>query len=243
VYVNRMAFDHQPVVLDAVYPVQVIVPPADHPNSNLANLTITSAPPPVYSPSIIDQPKRSDQPSVTGFQATTFCPGLWSGKDWTTAGDNPQTKYLYIPANENLCGRIVGRPITYAAGRGFTGATNVLLVMDLERPERFLGMHWFNPPEWIPGVEVVPAIATDSGVVRRVVEFLRALGKRPAVVGAGVGFIANRLQSALFCEALRCVEDGLAGDWHTRNRPDARVGAPGWFGKLRHPPALYPKTV
>jgi alcohol dehydrogenase (cytochrome c) len=35
---------------------------------------------------------------------------------------------IYIPANENLCGRIVGRPVTYAAGRGFTGATSVLLV-------------------------------------------------------------------------------------------------------------------
>jgi 3-hydroxybutyryl-CoA dehydrogenase len=80
----------------------------------------------------------------------------------------------------------------------------------LGRPERFLGMHWFNPPEWTPGVEVVPAPATDSAVVERVVEFLRALGKRPAVVAAGVGFVANRLQMALFCEACRCVDEGLA---------------------------------
>jgi 3-hydroxybutyryl-CoA dehydrogenase len=71
-------------------------------------------------------------------------------------------------------------------------------------------MHWFNPPEWTPGVEVVAAPATDAAVVQRVVDFLRALGKAPAVVGATVGFVANRLQNALLCEAVRCVEDGIA---------------------------------
>ena len=35
---------------------------------------------------------------------------------------------IYIPANENLCGRIVGRPVTYAAGKAFTGATSTLLL-------------------------------------------------------------------------------------------------------------------
>jgi 3-hydroxybutyryl-CoA dehydrogenase len=80
----------------------------------------------------------------------------------------------------------------------------------LQRPERFLGMHWFNPPEWTPGVEVVAGARTDPAVVERVVEFLRALGKAPAVVKDSTGFVANRLQMALFCEAMRCVEDGVA---------------------------------
>jgi 3-hydroxybutyryl-CoA dehydrogenase len=43
-----------------------------------------------------------------------------------------------------------------------------------------------------------------------VVEFLRVLGKAPAVVRPGVGFVANRLQMALLCEAVRCVQDGTA---------------------------------
>jgi 3-hydroxybutyryl-CoA dehydrogenase len=80
----------------------------------------------------------------------------------------------------------------------------------IERRGRFLGMHWFNPPEWTPGVEVVPVEETDPQVVERVVEFLTAIGKRPAVVSPSVGFIANRLQMALLCEAVRCVEEGLA---------------------------------
>src|SRR5918994_570847 len=92
--------------------------------------------------------------------------------------------------------------------------TSSLPINDLSafvgRPEHFCGMHWFNPPEWTPGVEVIPAATTAPEVVERLVEFLRRIGKRPAVVGDGPGFVANRIQNALFLEALRCVEEGLA---------------------------------
>jgi 3-hydroxybutyryl-CoA dehydrogenase len=84
------------------------------------------------------------------------------------------------------------------------------LAKPVEPRGRFLGTHWFNPPEWTPGVEVIPAAATDPEVVERVMGFLRGIGKRPAVVGDGPGFVANRIQNALFLEALRCVEEGLA---------------------------------
>ena len=63
----------------------------------------------------------------TGREAE-FCPSHWGGKNWPPVAFSPKTRMIYIPANENLCGRIVGRPITYAAGRGFTGATSVLLI-------------------------------------------------------------------------------------------------------------------
>jgi 3-hydroxybutyryl-CoA dehydrogenase len=92
--------------------------------------------------------------------------------------------------------------------------TSSLPINDLsefvERPGRFCGMHWFNPPEWTPGVEVIPATTTAPEVVEQLVEFLRGIGKRPAVVGDGPGFVANRIQNALFLEAVRCVEEGLA---------------------------------
>jgi 3-hydroxybutyryl-CoA dehydrogenase len=80
----------------------------------------------------------------------------------------------------------------------------------VKRPERFLGTHWFNPPEWTPGVEVIPAQTTDPGVVEKVMGFLTDIGKRPIVVRSGPGFVANRIQNALFLEAVRCVEEGLA---------------------------------
>ena len=80
----------------------------------------------------------------------------------------------------------------------------------LRHPQRFLGMHWFNPPEWTPGIELIPAQRTDPQAVAQARSFLQAIGKRPIVVGSGPGFVANRIQMALFREALSCVEDGLA---------------------------------
>lgn len=80
----------------------------------------------------------------------------------------------------------------------------------VERKERFLGLHWFNPPEWTPGVEVIPSAHTDPAIVKRAREFLLAIGKKPAAVASGPGFVANRIQFALFREALACVEEGLA---------------------------------
>ncbi|MGH2894498.1 MAG: 3-hydroxyacyl-CoA dehydrogenase family protein, partial [Solirubrobacteraceae bacterium] len=62
-----------------------------------------------------------------------------------------------------------------AAGDDAVIATNTSslpvdrLAEPLRRPERFLGMHWFNPPEWTPGVEVIAAPHTDPAVAERVV--------------------------------------------------------------------------
>jgi 3-hydroxybutyryl-CoA dehydrogenase len=80
----------------------------------------------------------------------------------------------------------------------------------VQRKERFLGMHWFNPPEWTPGVEIIPSGHTDPQVVQVARDFLLAIGKRPATVASAPGFVANRIQFALFREALACVADGLA---------------------------------
>jgi IPT/TIG domain len=75
VFVNPLLNSTAPLALDTAYPVQVVVPAADHPNSNTLNLTLSSGPPLSYSNDVVDQPKLSDQPSVIGFQSTTFCPG------------------------------------------------------------------------------------------------------------------------------------------------------------------------
>jgi 3-hydroxybutyryl-CoA dehydrogenase len=120
-----------------------------------------------------------------------------------------------VPEDLGLKREILGSCSEVAPAEAVIVSNTSSLSMDrlagfVERPERFLGMHWFNPPEWTPGVEVIPAASTDPGVVERVVRFLRGIGKRPAVVGNGPGFVANRIQMALFLEAVRCVEEGLA---------------------------------
>jgi alcohol dehydrogenase (cytochrome c) len=55
-----------------------------------------------------------------------FCPSWWGGKNWPPAAFNPNTRMLYIPANENLCSTMIGREITYTPGRNYTGATSNL---------------------------------------------------------------------------------------------------------------------
>src|SRR4051794_23341144 len=85
-----------------------------------------------------------------------------------------------------------------------------LLAAELRRPERFLGVHWFVPPLLVPCVEVIAAPATDERVVERVVALLSRLGKAPVAVGDGPGFVANRIQFAMFREAARIVEAELA---------------------------------
>lgn len=50
-----------------------------------------------------------------------FCPSVWGGKDWPPAAYNPKTGYLYIPANENLCGALTGKQVTYQPGQLYMG--------------------------------------------------------------------------------------------------------------------------
>jgi 3-hydroxybutyryl-CoA dehydrogenase len=78
-------------------------------------------------------------------------------------------------------------------------------------PAKLVGVHFFNPAEVMPGVEVIPSAATDPEVVAHALSILETLGKDPTVVRSSAGFIGNRLQLALFAEAARCVEEGLAG--------------------------------
>jgi len=55
-----------------------------------------------------------------------FCPSHWGGKNWPPIAYSPKTRMIYIPANENLCGTLVGRPPTYTPGSSYTGATSTL---------------------------------------------------------------------------------------------------------------------
>ncbi len=78
------------------------------------------------------------------------------------------------------------------------------------QPERFLGAHWFNPPQFVPGVEIISCGATSGRVLEQVEDLLRRAGKQPARAGDQPGFVANRLQYALFQEAAAVVEEGMA---------------------------------
>ncbi|MHB8076422.1 3-hydroxyacyl-CoA dehydrogenase family protein [Desulfosporosinus fructosivorans] len=76
---------------------------------------------------------------------------------------------------------------------------------------RIVGTHFWNPPFLIPLVEVVKAEDTEDQVMDLTLQFLKKVGKRPVRVNKDVpGFVANRLQHALWREAVSIVENGIA---------------------------------
>ncbi len=81
---------------------------------------------------------------------------------------------------------------------------------DMTEPGRVLVGHPFNPPHVVPLVEVVPGQQTSPEQVDAAVAFYTALGKRPVVLRKEIGgFVANRLQSALFRECVHLVLSGV----------------------------------
>jgi 3-hydroxybutyryl-CoA dehydrogenase len=80
----------------------------------------------------------------------------------------------------------------------------------LPTAERIVGTHWWNPPALIPLVEVVQAARTTESTVRTTMDLLAAIGKAPAHVTKDLpGFVANRLQHALWREAIAMVRAGV----------------------------------
>lgn len=85
------------------------------------------------------------------------------------------------------------------------------LATSLRRPERLLGLHFFNPVPASKLVEVIVASATDDAWRESAVEWVRdGLGKTPVVVADSPGFASSRLGVALGLEAIRMLESGVA---------------------------------
>lgn len=85
-----------------------------------------------------------------------------------------------------------------------------VLAESTARPERVLGLHFFNPVHAMELVEVVAPPKLDPAVRRMSVAFVRSLGKRPVVVKDSPGFATSRLGVALGLEAIRMLEEDVA---------------------------------
>ncbi|MCX7295708.1 MAG: 3-hydroxyacyl-CoA dehydrogenase family protein [Hyphomicrobiales bacterium] len=101
------------------------------------------------------------------------------------------------------------RPHTILASN--TSVIPITAIMQgLERRERALGTHWWNPPFLVPLVEVIETQWTSPATVDFTMKLHAAAGKKPAHVKKDVpGFIGNRLQHALWREAISLVENGI----------------------------------
>ena len=96
------------------------------------------------------------------------------------------------------------------------------------RPERVLGIHFFNPAPVLPLVEVVPWLGSEHEVVRRATRLVESWKKTPVVASDTPGFIVNRIARPFYGEAIRMLEEGLADvatiDWAMRELGGFRMG-------------------
>jgi 3-hydroxybutyryl-CoA dehydrogenase len=114
-------------------------------------------------------------------------------------------KHQLLRSLERLCG-----PDTILASNTSSFMPS-RLAEALTRPDRLLVAHFFNPPYLIPLVEVVPSPRTSSSTIVAVFQLLEHIGKKPVLLRKeATGFVANRLQLALYREALAIVEQGIA---------------------------------
>ena len=102
------------------------------------------------------------------------------------------------------------------------------IASSLEKPERCVGIHFFNPAPLMKLVEVIPAIQTSKETLKFSVDTIKSWGKIVAVTKDTPGFIVNRVARPFYGEALRIYEEGIADfatiDWAMKQFGEFRMG-------------------
>lgn len=93
-----------------------------------------------------------------------------------------------------------------------SGLSITKLAAAVEKPERFLGMHWINPPHIIRLIEVIKGEKTSDDNAKIVIALAESVGKKPVLVNDAPGFVLNRIQFAVMREALHILEAGIADE-------------------------------
>jgi len=115
-----------------------------------------------------------------------------------------------LPAKREMYGTldaIVKRDAIFASNTSSISVTEMMTAT--KRPERFVGLHFFNPVPLMKLVEVVRTIATSDDVFETAVEFGKRLGKVPVRTSDKTGFIVNRLLVPYLLDAIRAYEEGV----------------------------------
>jgi len=84
------------------------------------------------------------------------------------------------------------------------------MAMATNRPEKFIGMHWFNPPQLMQGIEVVVHERISKDTLETIVDLCKKLGKIPGICKDSTGFIVNRLLQIWYNEGLNMYDEGIS---------------------------------
>ena len=138
-------------------------------------------------------------------------------KTTTAAGDLVQADLVIEAATENESLKVkllqgvdaILKPETIIASN--TSSISITkLAAATKRPERIVGMHFFNPVPVMALVEIIRGLRTSEATVTAVTELARALGKTPIGVKNSAGFVVNRILCPMINEAIFALQDGLA---------------------------------
>ena len=119
---------------------------------------------------------------------------------------------------------IVKKDAVFASNTSSISITELMTAT--KRPERFIGLHFFNPVPIMKLVEVVRTIATDNSVFDAAYDFGRKLGKVPVRTSDKTGFIVNRLLVPYLLDAVRAYEEGVASIEDIDNAVKLGMGHP-----------------
>ena len=145
----------------------------------------------------------------------TALAALSTSTDVSEAVDGVDLVIEAAPESMDLKKRIFGE-VEAGVAPGAILATNTSslsigdIASTLAHPERFLGLHFFNPVHVMQLVEVVHGPATDPAVLDVALQFVRRIEREPIVVKDSPGFASSRLGGVLGLEAMRMVEEGVA---------------------------------
>jgi 3-hydroxybutyryl-CoA dehydrogenase len=142
----------------------------------------------------------------------------WARLSFTTAVDDLADRDLVVEAivenleaKNEIFGRLDGLCAEHTI---FASNTSSLTITDMaaatKRPDRVVGLHFFNPVPVMKLVEVVRTIATSDEAFQRTFDFARALGKEPITAKDNSGFVVNLLLVPYMLDAIRQLERGVA---------------------------------
>jgi enoyl-CoA hydratase/3-hydroxyacyl-CoA dehydrogenase len=122
-----------------------------------------------------------------------------------------------VPEDINLKRKVYTEVDKYAESKTvYASNTSTLPITEMAaltlRPERFIGVHFFNPPQLMPLVEVIPGKVTNQSTTDMAMDFVKRIGKQPVLCRKDVaGFIVNRIFIPLVHEAVYCQDrDGAS---------------------------------
>ena len=153
---------------------------------------------------VVDGP--ADPPVSERIRTTTSLAEAVDGADLVV-----EAVFEDLEVKRELFGRLdrLTRPDTILASNSSTFVPSQLARV-VSKPQRLLVAHYFNPPYLLPLVEIVPGPPTDPDAVEAVVQLMKETGKQPVVLQREVlGFVVNRLQTALIREAAYLVGLGV----------------------------------